>query len=485
MLTKCLARLAFIIIVLFGSSGLWAQDTAVLKFPVFYEQVVKNHPIAKQANLLTESAKAELKIARGAFDPVLSGDIQQKFTDGKNSYTYFEPQLKVPTLIGIDLKAGYDQSDGIAVTSDKAKIIENSDGTYQQQIGQYGMLYGGVSIPLLRGLQTDVRRVALKQASYLKGLNDAERIKAINKLFLSASKDYWEWQLSYKRLQLLQTNYNLALNRYNFVKSRIKGGEDKPVDSVEAFIELRRREALLVEADVDFKNTSLALSNYLWNDKEEPIQLKSNVVPSNEGLEIKLISNDSLQRLVQYAESFHPEILKLQFKNKQLQFDKRLAIENIKPQLNVEYYPFQTYTYGNQNDVNNVFGRQYKFGASFYSSLLLRKERGKLQQATIKIKSNEFETQVVKREIVNELLSSYNNFINLEKLLSIQESLVYNTLLLRNAEENRFENGESSLFLMNTRERSLIEAQIKLAEINTKYAKAKVQLQWSSGVKLF
>lgn len=484
MLTSCLAKLALGVIVLFGFNRLGAQDTVVLKFPVFYEQVVKNHPVAKQANLLTESAKAELKIARGAFDPVLSTDIHQKTTDGKNSYTYFEPQLKIPTLIGVDIKAGYDQSDGIAVNPERAKIIENN-GTYQQQVGQYGLLYGGVSVPLLRGLQTDTRRIALRQADYLRGLNDAERIKVINKLFLNASKDYWEWQLCYTRLQLLQTNYNLALNRFNFIKSRIKGGEDKPIDSVEAFIELRRREALLIEADVEFKNTSLALSNYLWNEKEEPVQIRPNVIPSNEGMEVKLVSNDSLQRLVHYAENFHPEILKLQFKNKQLQFDKKLAIENIKPQLNIEYYPFQTYTNGTQNDVNNIFGRQYKLGASFYSSLLLRKERGKLQQATIKIKSNEFETQVARRELVNELLASYNSFINLEKLLSIQESLVANALVLRNAEQSRFESGESSLFLMNARERSLVEAQTKLAEITSKYAKAKVQLQWSSGVKLF
>ena len=85
--------------------------------------------------------------------------------------------------------------------------------------------------------------------------------------------------------------------------------------------------------------------------------------------------------------------MKLQFKNKQLQIDRKLAIENIKPQLNIEYYPFQTYSKGSQNDVNNIFNRQYKFGASFYSSIFLRKERGKLQQANLKLKNIDFETQ--------------------------------------------------------------------------------------------
>lgn len=462
----------------------YAQDTVQLTFQTFYKQVVNNHPVAKQANLLNDFAKAELLIARGAFDPSINGTYDKKSTDGKNSYTYFEPQIKVPTLIGVDIKAGYDQSDGIAVSSERAKIMEDN-GAYQQQIGQYGLLYGGVSIPLLRGLQTDSRRAMLRQAQYLRGLNQAEQIKTINKLFLNAAKDYWEWQLHYQRFMLLQSNYNLALNRYSFMKNRIKGGEDKPIDSVEAFIELKRREALLLEAEVDYKNTGLALSNYLWDDKGEPAQLKSNVIPSSMGMEMNVIANDSLQRMVNYAESFHPEMMKLQFKNKQLLIDRKLAIENIKPQFNIEYYPFQTYTNGSENNVNNVFGRQYKLGASFYTSLLFRKERGKLQQANIKLKTNNLEAQITKREIVNDLFAYFNNLKNLEQLLGIQEDLVLNAIRLRDAEEMRFENGESSLFLVNMRERSLIEGQVKLAEISSKYAKAKVQLQWASGVKLF
>lgn len=461
-----------------------AQDSSVFSFQDFYKQVVDYHPISKQASLLTASAKAELLSARGAFDPVISSNFENKTTDGKNSFTYFEPQIKIPTLIGVDIKAGYDQSDGIAVDNDRVKLIENN-GQYLPQYGEYGMLYAGVNVPILRGLQTDSRRAVLRQAQYLQGLNEAERVKVINKLLLSAAKDYWEWQLAYEKLKLMQLSYELAKNRFNFISSRIKGGEDKPIDSVEALIELKRRETILLETQVEFKNVSLSLSNYLWNNNTEPLQLKPTVFPSDIGTEIKLISSDSLQRMVNYTESNHPEIMKLQFKNKQLIIDRKLAVENLKPQLNLEYYPFQTYSKGTQNDVNNIFGRQYKFGASFYSSLFLRKERGKLQQANLKLKNINFETQLTKRELVNEVFANYNNLINLEQLITIQEVLVNNSNTLRNAEQIRFENGESSLFLVNTRERSLIEAQIKQAEIKSKYAKAKVQLQWASGIKLF
>jgi len=461
-----------------------AQDSSVFSFQDFYSMVVNYHPVSKQASLLTQSAKAELLAARGAFDPIISTIYENKTTDGKNSYTYFEPQIKIPTLIGVDVKAGYDQSDGIAVNNDRIKIIENN-GQYFPQYGEYGMLYAGVNVPILRGFQTDGRRASLRQAQYLQGLNEAERVKVINKLLLIAAKDYWEWQLAYEKLKLMLLSYSLAENRFTFISSRIKGGEDKPIDSIEALIELKRRETLLLETEVEFKNASLSISNYLWNDKNEPLQLKASVYPSAIGTEIRKISTDSLQRMVNYTEGNHPELIKLQFKNKQLQIDRKLAIENLKPQLNIEYYPFQTYSKGAQNDVNNIFNRQYKFGASFYSSLFLRKERGKLQQANLKLKSIDFEAQLTKRELVNEVFANYNNILNLEQLISIQEVLVKNATALRDAEQTRFENGESSLFLVNTRERSLIDAQIKQAEIKSKYAKAKVQLQWASGIRLF
>ena len=460
------------------------QEAEKLTFQDFYQLVVQNHPIAKQANLLNENAKAELLAARGAFDPIISSNYESKFTNGKNYYTYFEPQLKIPTMIGIDIKAGYDQSDGIAVSNERAKMIENN-GVISQQYGEYGMFYGGVSVPILRGLQTDSRRTILRQAQYLQGLNEAERIKIINKLFLNAAKDYWEWQLAYEKLRLTQFNYKLAENRFNFISNRIKAGEDKPIDSIEALIELKRRETILLESELEFKNNGFNLSNYLWDNKNEALQLKENITPSEQGNEVNTIANDSIQRMVNFAENNHPELQKLQFKNKQLMMDKKLAIENIKPQFNIEYYPFQTYSKGSLNDVNNVFGRQYKMGASFYSSLFLRKERGKLQQANIKLKNNDFETQLTKREIVNSVFTSYNQLKNLEQLLAIQQVLVVNAITLRNAEETRFENGESSLFLVNSRERSLIEAQIKQAEIKSKYAKAKVQLQWASGIRMF
>ena len=44
------------------------------------------------------------------------------------------------------------------------------------------------------------------------------------------------------------------------------------------------------------------------------------------------------------------------------------------------------------------------------------------------------------------------------------------------AEERKFSFGESSLFLINSREKSLIDSQLKAVEVQNKYLKAKAKL---------
>ena len=460
----------------------FAQDSVTLTFDAFYEQVLRFHPIARSANLLPDMAQMEIRTARGAFDPTISANYYGKRTKGDNSYTYFEPQLKIPTFVGVDIKAGLDQSDGLQVSDEKGKYDPITKGTQQVQ---YQLFYAGVSVPVLRNLITDSRRNALRQAQLLQTLNEADQISAINKLFLASAKDYWDWQQSYQKYLLMVENLALATTRLNFIKSRIAGGEEKPIDSVEAWVEYKRRESLLAEASIEQRNSALVLSNYLWDEDGNALLLANTVKPSVRGSEFQSISLDSVQRLSKSAEELHPEIQKLQVKLNQTELERKLAIENLKPQLNLEYYPFQTYTAGSRDEVEGLFMKNYKFGATFYSSVFLRKERGKLALTNFKIQQGKFQLQQGKREVLNNILVAYNELNTFAQLLGIQQDLVRNADLLLTAEIARFEAGESSLFLVNQRERGLIEARAKQVELVAKYAKAKYQLQWASGTRLF
>ena len=89
-----------------------ADTTMQLSFTNFLQLVKQNHPLAKQANLITQSADANILIARGSFDPKLFYEFNNKFFDSKNYYEIGNGGFKIPTWFGIELKAGYEQNQG-------------------------------------------------------------------------------------------------------------------------------------------------------------------------------------------------------------------------------------------------------------------------------------------------------------------------------------------------------------------------------------
>ena len=96
--------------------------------------------------------------------------------------------------------------------------------------------------------------------------------------------------------------------------------------------------------------------------------------------------------------------------------------------------------------------------------MFLRKERGDLKIAKFKIQEYEFALDVEKLELNNKIEAQKNEIESLIKQQKIIYSLVNDNMTMLKAEERLFSIGESSLFLINTRENNLVSAQ--LAEIN-------------------
>jgi outer membrane protein TolC len=446
------------------------DDSITLK--QFYTHILNYHPLVKQANLLPDAARSEITMARGMFDPSVSFTYEEKEFKDENYFRYFQPSIKIPTWIGVDIKAGYDRNTGQFADGDE--FTPNA-----------GLLYAGLSVPILDGLIIDERRNTLRQAKLFRNIAEQEQIKVLNKILLQAAKDFWQWQQSYQKLKFITEGFNLAQQRFTFVRSNVLLGEAAGIDSIEAKIEVQKRQAMLLEAELEFKNSAILVSNYLWDNKQQPLELKKGVYPSEEGNEITTISAEELKVMADNANTLHPEIRKQEFKIQQLKIERLYRRQALLPTLNFEFHPLLNAPF-DENELNvGHYENNYKMGISFYTPLFLRKERGKLSLTNIKLKQTEFSLQQNRRDIVNQVYTSYNEMTNLAQMLTVQIEMVKNTRLMRNGEQTRFENGESSLFLINRRERSLIEAQVKLAELKGKYAKAKAILEWSTGKPMF
>lgn len=450
--------------------ALKAQDTTrILSLREVYGLVLANHPIARQASLLPEAARAELRMARGLFDPVLKSGYDEKYFEEKSYWKRWENSLAVPVWFGTDLKAGFDNSQGPFLDSERSTP------------GQ-GLSYVGVTVPLGQGLLIDERRATVRQARLLGTLAAAERIKAINKLLLQVNKDYLDWAFTYNRLRWHEESLRLAEVRFEAIRQRVLFGDQPAIDSLEALIEVQNRENIRNQSVLDFSNARLVISNHLWNQDEAPLEITPEVVPTFIGTVSDTVDTTTLNALLDSANKNHPELVKLRTKIQQLEIEKRWAAEKLRPKLNLDYNFLAPRADGLlENGLQPIYQENYKMGVSFRMPLFLREERGKLNLMKIKLTQTEQEQLQTNREITNQVRAAYNELTNLGAQLRIQELQLANAEMLLDGELYRFANGESFLFLVNNRENAVINSRIKVAELRAKYGKSRAFLQWSAG----
>ncbi|MCC3159370.1 TolC family protein [Hymenobacter sp. 15J16-1T3B] len=436
--------------------------------------VGENHPVARQAALQPERARQEVRLARGLLDPMAESKFYRKEFGGKDYWNLWDNTLRVPTWYGPDVKLGYERNVGPRVSEQTA-----TPGA--------GLTYVGLSLPLAQGLLIDERRAAVRQAQALQGLAEAERRAALNKLLLAATKDYWNWTLAHQRRQLMRGNLELADVRYRAVRERVRLGDLAAIDSVEALTELQNRRAQLVQGEVEWQNATLVLSTYLWDAELRPRELPVTVLPQPLPPAAAWTATPApaaLEQLVEQARQQHPELLKTRAKLEALDVERRLYQNKLLPKLSVDYNVLLT---GRPYHPETGYGpaplyqNNYKMGVSFAYPLLLRQERSKLQLNRLKIQEATLGLDQASREVATAVRTTANDQQALAQQLQAQEQVVLNSQRLRDGEQIRFENGESSVFLLNSRESYLLTARLKLAELQAKYAQTQAGLRFAAG----
>lgn len=472
-------KLLFILIIsLSGLLSSFAQsqtDTAdVFRLQDLEVMVFRNHPIVKQAALLSESARANVMQSLGYFDPGIRAGFDRKMFGNKTYYNRWVSELKVPLwLAGADLKIGYDRNVGDYVNPE----------TYTSTAGLAGI---GLSIPLGQGLLIDSRRNTLRQAKIMVNYAEAERVKQINAIWYSIVKDYWNWYFSYNQFQLINEGLELAQTRFKAISRQTSLGDKASIDSVEAAITVQDRMIQYEKMKIDLLNARLTLSNHLWNDEAQPLELPEKARPLQA---IQL--NDKPQRqvldtLLEFAAGSHPELIKLRIKGEQLAVERSYRKEMLKPKLNISgsllsaRRSFNSYV----PDHYDFKMGNYKLGFEFALPLFLRAERGKLREVKIRQQELAYDMQQSNREIRNSVLTSYNHLNAYSEQLAVQVRSILNQEVLLNGESSKFDLGESTLFLINSRESKLIDMKIKREEMISGYQKTLAELYYKAGSRM-
>ena len=462
-------KLLVVLTLLFtGVVKLYAQtksnNNKTLSLEQFHEWVLKFHPLAKQSDLILDMAAAELTRVKGNFDPKLFYDLNAKTFNDKLYYQYSNGGVKWSSPAALEFKTGYENNTGIYLNEES--ILPNN-----------GLVYSQISLPLLQGLLIDERRAALSQAKIFNQLSLVEKQQMINELLLKSGKAYLDWQLAFQNYLVYEMAYNISNERYEGIVQTVYLGDRPAIDTVEAKIQLQDRWLNCQQARLELQNKRWLLSGFLWSENNEPVVLNDSIIPATtvdlEQAEALIVRYDAEKEI--WAGN-HPFVNVYQFKNRQLEVDKRLKKDKLKPVLNLNYNPLFTASQLSNASLNN-----YKWGLTAAFPLLLRKERGALQQANIKLEQNRLEWNYKKNEQLNKIRNEFQSFVSFKNQQSVYKENVERYEVLWKAEKNLFESGESSLFMINNRELSYISAQLKQNELVNKLYKSALEFQVACG----
>lgn len=443
------------------------RDGNKLSLEQFLQLVERNYPKLKGADAERRIAGAKRLEKSGAFDPIITSTneylrIQDTFKPGvAKDAIHNETRLDLLTRSGIKLFAG-------------ARINPNDTKTPFLPTGRGGEYSAGMTVPLLRGLKINEKAASEEQAKL--GEPVAAQIYGVTRLevLLKAAALYWEWVGAKVRIGIAQNLLAVSQARVDQIKERVRKGDLPALDIAEQEQEIQRRQAALIKCQREFQKAAISASVLLWDDAGTPKSMPPlEDVPELQPLPRKL-TEDEWSEGRKSALALRPELKRIALERDQARIDLKLAKNMILPA--VDAYFLQGADTGYQG-----IGPVVRAGMAMSLPLRQRTARGQAQAAQLKIQKLNLDERAEKQRIqaeVDDTVSAINTSFERWQATQIE---VGKARQVENGERMRFGAGDSTLFLVNQRERASAEAEMKLAEVHVEYLQAMAAFKTVTG----
>jgi len=432
------------------------------------DQVKVYHPVVQQADLIVRNRALNIRKQRGSFDPVIYGSIDQKDFQDKEYFKQNDAGLKIPTLYGVEFNGAYSSNRGAFLNPE----MYTPGG---------GVASAGIKVPVGRGLLTDEKRAALRQAKIFGEAAEFERREILNNVIFDCINQYFSWAEAHNQFNVYDFSVVLARDRFQAVKRSFQLGDIPAIDTLESYIQLQNRTLLRAEYELKYLKETRLLSNFIWGDSLVPLTLADSTLPTDlELMQLPLpIAKAQVDSLISNLIYTHPKLVFYDFKQQGLEIDRKLQVEYLKPQLDVKSNLLNEPIAG--DPVGGFNPNDFKWGLEFGFPIFMRKARSSIDMTDIKIQDNSIALQAKALELENKLKQYFNAQNILRGQIALYRDAVRNYDRLLAAERQKFDSGESSLFLINSRENMLFSARFKLIELLAKYNRAHYGIYWSAG----
>ena len=443
------------------------EKPGVLTYDRFLTWVDTLHPALAVADIDRRLASARRLERQGAFDPVF------------NTTTYFI-RYNSGTALGKAKEALESQNSIDFLTrmgpkfSIGQKITVGDITPPLSPTGSAGEYFTDIRVPLLRGRGINTALAQEKKGFLGEDLARAAFQRQRLALLLKSSEAYWKWIASHQKRGVEQELIKLARIRKGAVDKLAEQGDLPAIGSVEAEQELQRRIGRFQKASRDVQEATFNMSAYLWEKDGSPSRLpdEQNLPPlvhTPEPVNPSVIEDAKLSALL-----YRPELKVLDFSRSIAQVDKALAKNNLLPQLDGFAYT------GYETGENNI-GPTVRAGVSMSIPFLQRTARGQLQQAQLTLDRITLEEKQLLRQVFLEIVNAVSALNATYERYEAAQKEYAAAQKLEEGERTRFAMGDSTLFLVNQRERATAEAKMQLIDLQAEYQIQTAILQTVTG----
>jgi outer membrane protein TolC len=286
--------------------------------------------------------------------------------------------------------------------------------------------------------------------------------EALNELASSVVADYLRWYFAGKELSLYNQAVAMSNDRLRAVREEFLAGAKPISDTIETAAQLGSFLVLRQEAEIEYAKAKLLFSAHLWNSDGLPVEPLPGIQPEFAGLDFldSLVAAFPDSVVVEDLLQLQPELGNMAYLQQELELERRFKKQQLLPDLSLKYNVlapgWMNFAGLGSGPLNN-----YTFGLKFSTSLFLRKERGEYRLADYKWQGQGLKVAWKTRESTQKVRAAYIKVLTYRDILSQMQGLTENYETLYENEKIRFESGDATVFMVNTRETKLIETRIK------------------------
>jgi len=252
---------------------------------------------------------------------------------------------------------------------------------------------------------------------------------------------------------------------------RARSGEAAAIDSTEAKLAVANRRDQVAASEKTAARARVKLATYVWSSDGQPAGFAFEPPPT---IELPEVDGFDPEAASETALNRRPELRRLEMKRRQAAIEERLARGQQRPDLKLKAQ-FVSFENG-PADVSDI-----KLGFELSQPLFFRDDRADAELARIERRQVTVKKEQTRRKIRADVEGAFVDLRQSRRRVDAARERVELARRLQEAEQRRFEVGESTLFLVNKREQDFAKARKALVAARAGVARAVAEVRWATG----